>query len=97
LGNSLYYGDNLEVLPTLADESVDLIYLDPPFNSACNYNVIFARSAKQPGNGASAQIQAFEDTWTWNPIHWGHDPAYPFAAMPRWGKAGAEITLRGAR
>ena len=62
--NHLYYGDNLEVLAKLPSQSVDLVYLDPPFNSARNYNVIFARSGDVPSD-AGAQIQAFEDTWTW--------------------------------
>lgn len=63
--NRLYYGDNLDVLRKLPSESVDLVYLDPPFNSARNYNVIFARHGDTPA-GAGAQIQAFEDTWAWN-------------------------------
>lgn len=63
-GNQLFYGDNLEVLAKLPSESVDLVYLDPPFNSARNYNVIFARTGDTPAD-AGAQIQAFEDTWTW--------------------------------
>lgn len=62
--NRLYYGDNLDVLRGMPDEMVDLVYLDPPFNSARNYNVIFARNGDTPA-GAAAQIQAFEDTWTW--------------------------------
>jgi len=61
----LYYGDNLDVLRGLPSESVDLVYLDPPFNSARNYNVIFARAEHE--NNAGAQIQAFEDTWEWTP------------------------------
>ena len=62
--NHLYYGDNLYVLREhIADESVDLIYLDPPFNSQANYNVLF-RSPK--GEQSQAQIEAFEDTWSWN-------------------------------
>jgi adenine specific DNA methylase Mod len=61
--NLLYYGDNLEVLRRhVRDESVDLVYLDPPFNSNANYNVLFA----EHGTRAAAQIQAFEDTWEWN-------------------------------
>lgn len=62
--SALYYGDNLDVLRRhVADESVDLVYLDPPFNSAQNYNVLFA---EKEGNRAAAQIQAFEDTWHWD-------------------------------
>ncbi|HMD90023.1 MAG TPA: hypothetical protein VKF38_12755 [Anaerolineaceae bacterium] len=62
-GNLLFYGDNLEILREyIKDESVDLIYLDPPFNSNANYNVLFAEHS---GSKSSAQIQAFEDTWSW--------------------------------
>jgi site-specific DNA-methyltransferase (adenine-specific) len=62
--NQLYYGDNLEVLRQhLKDESVDLIYLDPPFNSRQDYNVLFA---EKDGTRSSSQIMAFEDTWEWN-------------------------------
>jgi len=62
--NELYYGDNLDVLRRhIKDESVDLIYLDPPFNSKATYNVLFG---EQNGSKAAAQIKAFEDTWTWN-------------------------------
>jgi site-specific DNA-methyltransferase (adenine-specific) len=62
--NTLYYGDNLDILRRyIADESVDLIYLDPPFNSNADYNVLFAEHS---GNRAAAQIKAFEDTWTWD-------------------------------
>lgn len=64
--NRLYFGDNLEVLDEhVADESVDLIYLDPPFNSNRNYSVIFGRN--RAPDEAPAQIQAFEDTWRWTP------------------------------
>jgi DNA modification methylase len=62
--NTLYYGDNLDVLPRIAADSVDLVYLDPPFKSNANYNVLF-KSHK--GDEASAQIHAFEDTWHWGP------------------------------
>lgn len=62
--NQLFYGDNLEVLRRdIADASVDLIYLDPPFNSNRNYNVLFKQ---KDGAQANAQIQAFDDTWTWS-------------------------------
>jgi site-specific DNA-methyltransferase (adenine-specific) len=65
MGNRLYYGDNLDVLrESIKDESVDLIYLDPPFNSNASYNILF----KSPtGAGADASIQAFDDTWVWGP------------------------------
>src|SRR5689334_23272549 len=62
--NALYYGDNLPVLrDSIHDESVDLIYLDPPFNSNASYNVLFKAPS---GEGSQAQIEAFEDTWHWN-------------------------------
>ena len=61
--NTLYYGDNLKILRKyIPDESVDLIYLDPPFNSKRAYNVIFK---DRTGKDESAQIHAFEDTWQW--------------------------------
>jgi len=63
-GNVLYYGDNLDVLRRhVGDESVDLVYLDPPFKSDQDYNVLFA---ERPGAPAEAQIRAFEDTWRWD-------------------------------
>lgn len=62
--NSLYYGDNLDVLRRyVKDETVDLVYLDPPFNSNQDYNVLFG---EQNGARAAAQIKAFEDTWRWD-------------------------------
>lgn len=62
-GNALYYGDNLDVLRRhVKDDSVDLVYLDPPFNSDVNYNVLFA----EHGEKSAAQIEAFTDTWEWN-------------------------------
>ncbi|HEY0794715.1 MAG TPA: site-specific DNA-methyltransferase, partial [Acidisarcina sp.] len=62
--NQLYYGDNYEVLQRyVKDESVDLIYLDPPFNSRQDYNVLFA---EKDGSRSSSQFRAFEDTWEWN-------------------------------
>ncbi|MCS7273732.1 MAG: DNA methyltransferase [Fimbriimonadales bacterium] len=60
----LYYGDNLEVLRKyIGDETVDLIYLDPPFNSNRDYNLLFR---EQSGEPAQAQIKAFTDTWQWS-------------------------------
>lgn len=62
--NMLYYGDNLDVLRRhIKDETVDLVYLDPPFNSNASYNVLFT---EQDGSKAAAQIEAFEDTWHWD-------------------------------
>ena len=62
--NKLYFGDNLPILREhVPDESVDLIYLDPPFNSNTTYNVLFREAG---GERSSAQIQAFDDTWHWS-------------------------------
>ncbi len=62
--NSLYYGDNLDILRRyIKDESVDLIYLDPPFNSKATYNMLFKEHS---GEQSEAQFQAFEDTWHWD-------------------------------
>ena len=62
--NRLFYGDNLYVLRDhVAEESVDLCYLDPPFNSNATYNVLFRAPT---GEQSPAQIEAFEDTWHWN-------------------------------
>lgn len=64
-GNQLHYGDNLEVLRRyVPDASVDLIYLDPPFNSNRAYNVLFSRQ----GFDDTAQVQAFDDAWRWTPV-----------------------------
>ncbi len=63
--NVLYYGDNLDILRHhIPDESIDLIYLDPPFNSNRSYNVLFKETG---GAGSEAQIEAFEDAWHWGP------------------------------
>ena len=67
--NLLYYGDNLDVLRRhVKDESVDLVYLDPPFKSNQDYNVLFA----EHGTRSAAQIKAFEDTWRWD--EWPRPP-----------------------
>ena len=64
--NTLFYGDNLDILREyVPEESVDLIYLDPPFNSNRSYNVLFK---EESGKESESQITAFEDTW-----HWGED------------------------
>ncbi len=61
--NKLYFGDNLDIMrEQIPDESVDLIYLDPPFNSKATYNVLFQ---EKNGTESGAQITAFEDTWQW--------------------------------
>ena len=54
--NLIYYADNLDILPTIEDGSVDLVYIDPPFNSKKDYNIIY--------DGASAQAEVFKDTWS---------------------------------
>ena len=69
--NSLYFGDNLDILHEhIADESVDLIYLDPPFNSNATHNVLFQ---ERSGEDSAAQITAFDDTWRWD---MGSEAAY---------------------
>jgi adenine specific DNA methylase Mod len=74
VANALYYGDNLDVLRNdIADGSVDLVYLDPPFNSQASYNVLFKGPS---GKGADAQIEAFEDTW-----HWGEQSEHAFSEV----------------
>lgn len=88
--NALYYGDNLAVLrESIADESVDLVYLDPPFNSQANYNVLF----KAPtGKQSQAQIEAFEDTW-----HWGQEAEDAFDQVMKSGNTDAADMLRAMR
>ncbi len=84
--NKLYYGDNLDVLRRhVADGSVDLVYLDPPFNSNANYNVLFAA---KDGTQAAAQIQAFEDTWRWD-----ESAARQFAEVVEAGGRVADVLL----
>ena len=89
-GNSLFYGDNLEVLREhLADDSVDLVYLDPPFNSNASYNVLF----KEPeGHRSQAQIEAFDDTW-----HWTDAAERAFDEVMRSGNSEAAEMLRAMR
>lgn len=74
--NKLYFGDNLYILREyIPDESVDLIYLDPPFNSNATYNVLFQEKS---GEKSAAQITAFEDTW-----HWGQESEYAYQEIVR--------------
>jgi site-specific DNA-methyltransferase (adenine-specific) len=62
--NDLYFGDNLDVLRQhIKDDSVDLVYLDPPFKSNQDYNVLFR---ELDGTRSASQVRAFEDTWQWN-------------------------------
>jgi site-specific DNA-methyltransferase (adenine-specific) len=88
--NRLYYGDNLTVLRgCIDDESVDLIYLDPPFNSQATYNVLFGSTA---GEKSRAQIEAFEDTW-----HWGDEAELAFDGVMTGGNTAASEMLRSMR
>ena len=62
--SSLYYGDNLEILRRFVpNESIDLVYLDPPFNSQVDYNILFKEST---GEKSTAQFRAFSDFWRWD-------------------------------
>jgi len=81
--NTLFYGDNLEIIRQyLADESIDLIYLDPPFNSNRNYNVLYK---EESGTESTSQIKAFEDTW-----HWSYETEDQYRALTARGdKLGA--------
>lgn len=88
--NQLFYGDNLGVLrESIADESIDLIYLDPPFNSAASYNVLFKAPS---GEGSQAQIEAFEDTW-----HWNESAERAFDEVVTGAHSDASIMLRAMR
>jgi site-specific DNA-methyltransferase (adenine-specific) len=90
MANKLYYGDNLSVLrESIATESVDLIYLDPPFNSNTSYNVLFSAPS---GEGSQAQIEAFEDTW-----HWNDSAERAFDEVVRGPHSDASIMLRAMR
>src|SRR5580658_10139437 len=88
--SKLYYGDNLTVLRgCIDDESVDLIYLDPPFNSQATYNVLFKSTA---GERSRAQIEAFGDTW-----HWGDEAELAFDGVMTSGNSDAAEMLRAMR
>ena len=87
--NKLYYGDNIEVLrESVASESVDLVYLDPPFNSNASYNVLF----KAGGAQSPAQIEAFDDTW-----HWNKSGERAFDEVLTGGHSDAAIMLKAMR
>ena len=88
--NRLYFGDNLDILREhVADESVDLIYLDPPFNSNVNYNAFFQ---EQTGELSDAQIVAFEDTW-----HWGLESEAAYRATVTDGPENLAVLLQAMR
>lgn len=88
--NKLYYGDNLDVLRShVPKESVDLVYLDPPFNSQASYNVLFHAPT---GERSRAQIGAFEDTW-----HWTDEAETAFDEVMRSGNTDAAEMLRAMR
>lgn len=93
--NKLYYGDNLQVLREyIPDQSVDLIYLDPPFNSQQDYNVLFA---EKDGTRSASQITAFKDTWEWNEeAARSYEEVIETAAFPTEGARVAE-TMRAFR
>jgi hypothetical protein len=95
--NKLFYGGNLDILPGLSDESVNLVYPDPPFNSNCRYNVIFGRDAGSSDTDASAQIQAFDDTWHWTPVTDAQYQQYASRAAAWAGRGGAESAPHAAR
>lgn len=88
--NRLFYGDNLPILREhVGDESVDLIYLDPPFNSDASYNVLF----KSPtGESSPAQLEAFGDTW-----HWNDSAEDAFDQVMKSGNSDASEMLRSLR
>jgi site-specific DNA-methyltransferase (adenine-specific) len=89
--NHLYYGDNLSVMrESFADESVDLIYLDPPFNSSADYNILFKspESTKQ----SPAQVEAFKDTW-----HWSEEAETAYDEVMKCSNADVAETLRVMR
>jgi site-specific DNA-methyltransferase (adenine-specific) len=84
--NTLFYGDNLPIMQQyIPDESVDLVYLDPPFNSNRTYNVLFKQES---GKDSEAQIAAFEDTWHWNDAA---EEAYDRLVMEKGGDVGEMI------
>jgi site-specific DNA-methyltransferase (adenine-specific) len=88
----LHFGDNLEVLrdqKIFPDESIDLIYLDPPFNSNASYNMLFK---DKTGSSAEASITAFDDTW-----HWGISAEAAFDDVVRGENIRASQLLKAVR
>lgn len=90
MNNALYFGDNLDVLrESIASESIDLIYLDPPFNSARDYNILFS---SPKGQSSEAQITAFEDSW-----HWGEQAEREFGEIVRCGNTNVSEIVQALR
>ncbi|HYM35237.1 MAG TPA: DNA methyltransferase, partial [Steroidobacteraceae bacterium] len=88
--NKLYFGDNLDILREhIKDETIDLVYLDPPFNSKRDYNLLF-KSPK--GHAADAQITAFEDSW-----HWGEQAEREFGDLLRQPNTDVAEMMRALR
>jgi DNA modification methylase len=88
--NVLYYGDNLDILRRyIKDESVDLVYLDPPFKSEQDYNILFA---EKNGSESKSQIKAFEDTWIWDEA-----AVNAYAEVVQHGPEKVSQTLQGFR
>jgi len=90
LANALHYGDNLKVLrESIASDVVDVVYLDPPFNSNATYNILFRSPS---GAGAEAQIEAFDDTW-----HWGEESEAAYDEVLKSSNTAAAELLRAMR
>jgi site-specific DNA-methyltransferase (adenine-specific) len=90
IGNTLFYGDNLPILRQhIAMESVDLIYLDPPFNSNRSYNVLFK---DESGHAAEAQLEVFDDTW-----HWGETAERTYRDLVEEGPAHVGMMISALR
>jgi site-specific DNA-methyltransferase (adenine-specific) len=88
--SKLYYGDNLAVLrDSISNESVDLIYLDPPFNSSRDYNILFS---SPEGGKSEAQITAFEDSW-----HWGEQAEAEFTEILNSGRTHVAEMIQALR
>jgi len=88
--NTLYYGDNLHILREyIPDESIDLIYLDPPFNSKADYNILFKETT---GEQSEAQITAFEDTW-----HWTEESQRTFEDLPKYASSEVIVMMNSFR
>lgn len=88
--NALYFGDNLAVMrESIKDGSVDLVYLDPPFNSSRDYNILFS---SPKGQSSEAQITAFEDSW-----HWGEQAEHEFGEIVRSGNTDVAEMIQALR